>query len=34
VLTSSRWIERTINWAFAGVFATFAAVILTAQVRH
>jgi threonine/homoserine/homoserine lactone efflux protein len=34
VLTSSRWIERTINWTFAGVFATFAAVILTAQARH
>ncbi len=34
VLTSSQWIERTINWAFAGVFATFAAVVLTAQARH
>ena len=32
--TRSRWIERAINWAFAGVFATFAAVILTAQARH
>lgn len=32
--TRSRWIERVLNWGFAGVFATFAAVILTAQARH
>lgn len=30
----TRWIERTLNWGFAAVFATFAAVILTAQARH
>ena len=30
----TKWVERTINWAFAGIFATFAAVILTAQARH
>lgn len=30
----TKWIERTINWGFAGVFTTFAAVILTAQARH
>lgn len=30
----TRWIERTINWGFAGVFTAFAAVILTAQARH
>ena len=32
--TKNRWIERAINWGFAGIFATFAAVILTAQARH
>jgi threonine/homoserine/homoserine lactone efflux protein len=30
----TKWVERTINWAFAGIFATFAAAILTAQARH
>ncbi|HQZ13273.1 MAG TPA: LysE family translocator [Devosia sp.] len=30
----TKWVERAINWAFAGIFATFAAVILTAQARH
>jgi threonine/homoserine/homoserine lactone efflux protein len=30
----TKWVERTINWAFAGIFATFAAVIITAQARH
>jgi threonine/homoserine/homoserine lactone efflux protein len=30
----TKWVERTINWAFGGIFATFAAVILTAQARH
>jgi threonine/homoserine/homoserine lactone efflux protein len=33
-LTRSRIIERALNWSFAGIFATFAAVILTAQARH
>jgi threonine/homoserine/homoserine lactone efflux protein len=33
-LTRSKLIERALNWSFAGVFATFAAVILTAQARH
>jgi hypothetical protein len=32
--TRSRWIEKALNWGFAGVFAAFAAVILTAQARH
>ena len=30
----TKWVERAINWAFAGIFATFAAVILSAQARH
>ncbi|HZY68557.1 MAG TPA: LysE family translocator, partial [Devosia sp.] len=30
----SKWVERTLNWGFAGVFAVFAAIILTAQARH
>jgi threonine/homoserine/homoserine lactone efflux protein len=30
----SRWVERTINWSFAGIFTIFAATILTAQARH
>jgi len=34
VLTQNRWVQRALNWGFAGVFATFAAVILTAQARH
>ena len=33
-LTRSKLIERVLNWGFAGVFATFAAVILTAQAKH
>jgi threonine/homoserine/homoserine lactone efflux protein len=33
-LTRSRIVERVLNWSFAGVFAVFAAVILTAQARH
>jgi threonine/homoserine/homoserine lactone efflux protein len=33
-LTRSKIIERALNWSFAGVFAVFAAVILTAQARH
>lgn len=28
------WVERIINWGFAGVFTAFAATILTAQARH
>ena len=34
VLTRSRAVERVLNWGFAGVFATFAAIILSAQARH
>lgn len=34
LLTSSRWVQRALNWGFAGVFTTFAGVILTAQGRH
>jgi len=34
VLTSSKWVQRALNWSFAGVFTTFAGIILTAQVRH
>lgn len=30
----TKWVERALNWAFAGIFATFAAIILTAQARH
>lgn len=30
----TKWVERGINWAFAGIFTAFAAVILTAQARH
>ena len=34
VLTRSRWVQRALNWSFAGVFTTFAGIILTAQARH
>jgi len=30
----SRWVERALNWSFAAIFTSFAAVILTAQARH
>jgi threonine/homoserine/homoserine lactone efflux protein len=33
-LTRTRWVQRALNWSFAGVFTTFAGVILTAQARH
>ena len=33
-LTRSKTVERVLNWGFAGVFATFAAIILTAQAKH
>lgn len=33
-LTGSRRVQRALNWGFAGVFTTFAAVILSAQARH
>lgn len=33
-LTHSRWVQRALNWSFAGVFTAFAAVILTAEARH
>jgi threonine/homoserine/homoserine lactone efflux protein len=34
LLVESRWVGRALNYSFAAVFATFAAVILTAQARH
>ena len=34
VLTRTKWVQRALNYSFAAVFATFAAVILTAQARH
>jgi threonine/homoserine/homoserine lactone efflux protein len=34
VLTRTRWVQRVLNYSFAAVFTTFAAVILTAQARH
>lgn len=34
LLVSNRIVQRALNWGFAAVFATFAAVILTAQARH
>jgi threonine/homoserine/homoserine lactone efflux protein len=33
-LTRSKTVERVLNWGFAGVFASFAAIILSAQARH
>jgi threonine/homoserine/homoserine lactone efflux protein len=30
----TRWVERALNWSFAGIFTAFAATILTAQARH
>ncbi|MCZ4272334.1 LysE family translocator [Maritalea porphyrae] len=33
-LTKSKWIGRMLNYGFAAVFASFAAIILTAQARH
>ncbi len=30
----TRWVERTLNWSFAVIFAAFAATILTASARH
>jgi threonine/homoserine/homoserine lactone efflux protein len=32
-LRENRWVSRALNWSFAAVFATFAAVILTAEGR-
>jgi threonine/homoserine/homoserine lactone efflux protein len=34
VLTGSKWVQRALNWSFAGVFTAFAGIILTAQTRH
>ncbi|MGJ8529486.1 LysE family translocator [Maritalea sp.] len=33
-LAKSKWIGRALNYSFAAVFASFAAIILTAQARH
>jgi threonine/homoserine/homoserine lactone efflux protein len=30
----SRWVERALNWSFAGIFTGFAVTILTAQARQ
>lgn len=30
----TKWVERLLNWGFAGVFTAFAAIILTAQAKH
>ena len=30
----TKWVERALNWSFAGIFAAFAATILTASARH
>ena len=30
----TKWVERVLNWSFAGIFTAFAATILTAQARH
>lgn len=30
----TRWVERALNWSFAGIFTAFAVTILTAQARH
>ena len=30
----TKWVERLLNWGFAGVFTVFAAIILTAQAKH
>ncbi len=34
LLVRSQWVQRVLNYSFAAVFATFAAIILTAQARH
>jgi threonine/homoserine/homoserine lactone efflux protein len=34
LLTRTKWVQRALNWSFAGVFTAFAGVILTAQARH
>jgi len=34
LLTRTKWVQKVLNWSFAGVFTTFAGVILTAQARH
>lgn len=34
VLAASPWVNRVLNWCFAGVFATFAATILFAEIRR
>ena len=33
-LTASKWVQRALNYSFAAVFTSFAAVILSAQARH
>jgi threonine/homoserine/homoserine lactone efflux protein len=30
----TKWVERALNWGFAGIFAAFAVTILAAQAKH
>ena len=30
----TKWVERALNWSFAGIFTAFAVTILTAQAKH
>lgn len=30
----TRWVEKALNWSFAGIFTAFAMTILTAQAKH
>ena len=30
----SKWVERALNWSFAGIFTAFAVTILAAQAKH
>lgn len=30
----TKWVEKALNWSFAGIFTAFATTILTAQARH
>ena len=33
-LTRTKWVQRALNYTFAGVFTSFAVIILSAQARH
>ena len=30
----TKWVERALNWGFAGIFTAFAVTILAAQAKH